>query len=850
MTVTATAPTTADYLSITTVSQSYSGHDYSFWNQYTTQTGAAVNVDSTTNKITPGYSYRIAGTITKTETAYYSGDGNVASEIDAKLPNGTYTVTLTVSNILGGSGTASRSVTVSVTDLTNNTVQNTNVITADTTYYDVAPAGTHTGSTTSGISHTANSYVSQPSLTVTAGSDRYTKTFTVTRGTYGAVVDVEDDRAVSGFMLYPNYLNGDGEYFRTTSKVYAYPGGGAYTPRIVVQCYDLGSAYMAGTTIYIESVISGEITDCNITAGTAGTSYRYEIAPANTYTGVTVSGNGNVVESYVSAPTLTMTKGDTLYKRLFTATRGKYGALVFVSEDTGNIESGLAIYPSYPDVMYVTNALTYEYGGGTYTAYAYAYSADLTPAHSAAQTVYIEQIIKGSVTDSNIYSSAYKYEIAPPNTYTGVATADNSNTANSYVSAPTFSVSTGTSALERVFTVSRGKYGAVIAVESSAIISGYRVRPDTSSSVWLYCDENNTARYQYALNGAYNAVAFAYADGAGVANSSSQTVDINVPAPTINSIVVNGGESRVTIYNPVSLSATITPTLGTNTYQWYYSTDNGSTWNIISGATSLTGSSHIPNTEGTYKYKLIVTNSYGGTSNAVSNPITVAWYLKPTVTISCSPTFGYVSSSTTGTELTAGLTATISDPDSIVTGLQWYVRNGDGNWQLISGATGSSAAYRFTAYGDGFYYFKLQATTNYFGTVESNVVSFETILKESGRPLATQTLTVPDGAGANSILANINFNGDISNAVPILQSGIDVYKVSLGSALFWILIFGIPALLIFFATGSAKIPAIIGIGLSGFIMVMFPEAWQTTILVLIGVVVTTGILWLFVRRGE
>ncbi|MBQ0075804.1 MAG: InlB B-repeat-containing protein, partial [Bacteroidales bacterium] len=80
---------------------------------------------------------------------------------------------------------------------------------------------------------------------------------------------------------------------------------------------------------------------------------------------------------------------------------------------------------------------------------------------------------------------------------------------------------------------------------------------------------------------------------------------------------------------PTAMSVEATISSGGLTYQWQSSTDDGTNWSDIVGATSSTYTIPSTNTPGCAKYRCIVGNSAGGdpvTSNAATVTIT-GWYL-------------------------------------------------------------------------------------------------------------------------------------------------------------------------------------------------------------------------------
>lgn len=118
------------------------------------------------------------------------------------------------------------------------------------------------------------------------------------------------------------------------------------------------------------------------------------------------------------------------------------------------------------------------------------------------------------------------------------------------------------------------------------------------------------------------------------------------------------------------------------------------------------------------------------------------------------------------------------------------------------------------------------------------------------RQPATEQLPVPDNTLYSGIMDNLRFDSELNGLENVLTSVTIPYTSLFGEALYYIILFGILIGLVWIGSGSVKIPAIIGLGLSGFAMTFLPNAWQATILVLIAVIITTGIMFLWIRRQE
>jgi hypothetical protein len=140
------------------------------------------------------------------------------------------------------------------------------------------------------------------------------------------------------------------------------------------------------------------------------------------------------------------------------------------------------------------------------------------------------------------------------------------------------------------------------------------------------------------------------------------------PTPKI-SISTNPNNQSISAGNTTTLNCLATG-IGTTSYQWYSSTDTGTTWNAISGATSASYTTPaLPYTSNGIQYRSIMTNTYNGlTVQATSSSATVA--------ISQNSSTATVSLAGTPTNLqynkTNTLTATLSAGDAYVT---FYINN-------------------------------------------------------------------------------------------------------------------------------------------------------------------------------
>ena len=180
----------------------------------------------------------------------------------------------------------------------------------------------------------------------------------------------------------------------------------------------------------------------------------------------------------------------------------------------------------------------------------------------------------------------------------------------------------------------------------------------------------------YIQGGAISVGSFAY-----TANYTSNSVEL-VPAiaPAItqspsNQTVVTGNTATFT----AAASGSPTPTV-----QWQVSTNGGTSWSNISGATNTTYSFTTVSGDNGNQYRAVFTNTAGA---ATSSAATLTVNYAPSVTQNPS-------SSTVNSGSTASFTAAaIGNPTPTV---QWQVStNGGSSWSNISNATNTT--YSFTA---------------------------------------------------------------------------------------------------------------------------------------------------------
>jgi hypothetical protein len=179
--------------------------------------------------------------------------------------------------------------------------------------------------------------------------------------------------------------------------------------------------------------------------------------------------------------------------------------------------------------------------------------------------------------------------------------------------------------------------------------------------------------------GAISVGSFAY-----TANYTPNSVQL-VPAPAGTAPAITQSPSNQTVVagNTATFTAAATGD-PTPTVQWQVSTNGGSSWSDISGATNTTYSFTAASGDNGNQYRAVFTNSAG---SATSGAATLTVNYAPSVTQNPS-------SSTVNSGATASFTAAATgNPTPTV---QWQVStNGGTSWSDISGATNTT--YSFTA---------------------------------------------------------------------------------------------------------------------------------------------------------
>ena len=176
---------------------------------------------------------------------------------------------------------------------------------------------------------------------------------------------------------------------------------------------------------------------------------------------------------------------------------------------------------------------------------------------------------------------------------------------------------------------------ATATTEAAGGITGYQWSYSTNSgTTWQAITGATSATYVWtpgtSISGAVLIKCYITgADGGTVDSYEAGYTSIQItviPPPEIDSVSVSRPLQKVN--TPTTLTATFGDIQTGNTYQWYYSTNGGTTWQAITGATQPTAE-YTPTTTGLHNIKIIVTTQYGDTTETATS-ITVLPTYTPT----------------------------------------------------------------------------------------------------------------------------------------------------------------------------------------------------------------------------
>lgn len=156
-----------------------------------------------------------------------------------------------------------------------------------------------------------------------------------------------------------------------------------------------------------------------------------------------------------------------------------------------------------------------------------------------------------------------------------------------------------------------------------------------------------------------------------VVSNASCTPGISTGAVlTVNTFpIISAQPQAITICEKGSATFSVTATTGVGSlsYQWQVSTDGGTTWINISGATSSSfAQTNIPVTQNGYRFRVVVTAGCGSVNSAVAiltvNALPVVNFTLPYVICLSDPAQSFSASPSGGTFSGPGVTAALFNP--------------------------------------------------------------------------------------------------------------------------------------------------------------------------------------------
>jgi hypothetical protein len=209
-------------------------------------------------------------------------------------------------------------------------------------------------------------------------------------------------------------------------------------------------------------------------------------------------------------------------------------------------------------------------------------------------------------------------------------------------------------------------------------------------TTWSPITGATTTTYSFSASSAQNGYEYraVFSNGVGsAATTSAATLTVTTPQPSNAAPSITAEPVSATV--AAGTSATFTAAASgtpTPTVQWQQSTNGGTTWSPITGATATTYSFTASSGENAYQYRAVFSNGVGSpaTTNAATLTVTTTPPGNSAPAITTQPTNQIVLSGNSGT-FTA---AASGSPTPTV---QWQVStDGGGTWGNVAGATSTT----------------------------------------------------------------------------------------------------------------------------------------------------------------
>ena len=418
-----------------------------------------------------------------------------------------------------------------------------------------------------------------------------------------------------------------------------------------------------------QSINYGAEPTVSVSGTTGGNgSYTYQWESSSTIGGIYTAISGATSGSYTSSAGLTAA---TYYEVVQTSN----GVAVTSAPATVNVYPQLvtgAISPSSQNINYGTEPTLSVSGTGGGTG-SYTYQWESSSTISGTYTA-ISGATSSSYTSSTGLTAATYYEVVQ--TSNGVAVTSAAATVSVYpqlntgtISPSTQSINYGTKPTLSVSGTAGGNGSYTYQWESSSTISGTYTAISGATSSSYTPSAGLTATTYYEVIQTSNGVPV---------TSAPATVTVY---PQVASGAVTPATQSIN-YNTVPTALSTTTATGGNgsyTYQWYSST-NGTSWTLISGAT---GTSYAPGALTITTYYQVVATSNGVPATSATATVTV---YPPLVTGVISPSSQHINYNTAPSTLTASAPTGGNGTYTY----QWYYAVDNINWHAATGATGTT----------------------------------------------------------------------------------------------------------------------------------------------------------------
>jgi hypothetical protein len=330
---------------------------------------------------------------------------------------------------------------------------------------------------------------------------------------------------------------------------------------------------------------------------------------------------------------------------------------------------------------------------------------------------------------------------------------------------PTGSVNiTGTVTINQTLTASLSvlSTGSVAFDDPDGLgIVTYQWQSSSNGTTWTNLSTGTTLGLSSAQTGKYVRVVASYTDSQGtaesVASSSTSTVT-GINTPPTGSVSITGTTTQGQTLTAVNNLIADADGLGTITYQWQSSSDNGSTWgNLSTGSTLVLAEAQVG------KLVRVTANYVDGQSTSESIPST-ATSAVANINDALSGSVAITGTVTQGQTLTAS--NTLADADGLGTiGYQWETSSDSTTWSALAGSTASTLVLAEAQVGK---YIRVKASyTDNHSTNESAYSSATSAVANindalSGSVAITGTVTQGQTLTASNTLADVDGLGTIT----------------------------------------------------------------------------------------